>query len=211
MKVKARAKPKLPQMDPGVYMAVCIGVVDLGEQYSEKFKNYSNKVLFIFEFPEERVEVDGEDKPRWMSREFTISQSKKSKLFEFVGSWNGVQYTAESFGEVELFDQIGKPCQLQLVTSESGEYTNIAAVMQLPKGVKVERKETDTYAFDTEEWDDSVFERLPDWIRERIMKSTQYQNSHAPTDAVDFPEEDEQEEMEPETEPEPTKREGVPF
>ena len=201
MKVKARAKPKLPQMEPGVYMAVCIGVVDLGEQYSEKFKNYSNRVLFIFEFPGERVEVDGEDKPRWMSREFTISQSKKSKLFEFVGSWNGVQYTAESFGEVEL----------QLVTSESGEYTNIAAVMQLPKGVKVERKETDTYAFDTEEWDDGVFESLPDWIRERIMKSTQYQNSHAPTDTVDFPEEDEQEEMEPESQPEPTKREGVPF
>ena len=210
MKVKARAKPKLPQMEPGVYMAVCIGVVDLGEQYSEKFKNYSNKVLFIFEFPEERVEVDGEDKPRWMSREFTISQSKKSKLFEFVGSWNGVQYTTESFGEVELFDQIGKPCQLQLVTSESGEYTNIAAVMQLPKGVRVERRETDTYAFDTEEWDDDVFERLPDWIRERIMKSTQYQNSHAPTDEVDFPEEETAEETDPQAKPEP-KKEGVPF
>ena len=87
-------------------MAVCIGVIDLGEQYSEVYKNYANKVLLIFEFPTEMVEVDGEKKPRWISREFTFSTSKKSKLLEFIGSWNGKQYTAESFGEVELFDQI---------------------------------------------------------------------------------------------------------
>ena len=39
MKIKDRAKPKAPPVEAGVYIAVCIGVVDLGEQYSEKFKN----------------------------------------------------------------------------------------------------------------------------------------------------------------------------
>ena len=187
MKVKSKAKPKIPQMNPGVYMAVCIGVIDLGEQYSEVYKNYANKVLLIFEFPTEMVEVDGEKKPRWISREFTFSTSKKSKLLEFIGSWNGKQYTAESFGEVELFDQIGMPCQLQLVASESGEYTNISAVMQLPKGVDIERTESDTYAFDIDEWDDGVFDALPGWIQEKIKKSTEYQKKHAPTDEVDIP------------------------
>ena len=43
MKIKDRAKPKVPPVEAGVYMAVCIGFVDLGEQYSEKFKNYSYK------------------------------------------------------------------------------------------------------------------------------------------------------------------------
>lgn len=29
--------------------------------------------MFIFEIPDERVEVDGEDKPRWLSsRRFTV-------------------------------------------------------------------------------------------------------------------------------------------
>ena len=207
MKVKSKAKPKLPQMDPGVYMAVCIGVIDLGEQYSEAFKNYSNKVLFIFEFPTELVEVDGAEKPRWISREFTVSTSKKSKLLEFIGSWNGRQYTPETFGEEELFDQIGKPCQLQLVTSESGEYTNIATVMQLPKGVKVNRTESDTYAFDMDEWNNEVFEALPGWIQEKIKKSTQYQKDHAPTDEVDVPKE-EPDDPQPETE---KTEEAVPF
>lgn len=40
MKIKDRVKPSLPPVEPGVYMAVCVGVVDLGEQYSEVYKNY---------------------------------------------------------------------------------------------------------------------------------------------------------------------------
>lgn len=190
MKVKSKAKPKIPQMEPGVYVAVCIGVVDLGEQHSELYKNYSNKVLFIFEIPDELVEVDGEQKPRWISREFTMSTSKKSKLLEFISAWNGKQYTPETFGELELFDQIGKACQLQLVASENGEYTNIATVMQLPKGVNVTRKETDTYAFDMDQWSDDVFDSLPGWMQEKVKKSTQYQTMHAPTEVVDMPEAD---------------------
>ena len=49
MKIKDRAKPKLPPVEPGVYIATCVGVVDLGEQYSEKFRNYRNEVQFIWE------------------------------------------------------------------------------------------------------------------------------------------------------------------
>lgn len=80
MKIKERAKPKTPPVEPGVYIAVCVGVVDLGEQYSEKFKNYSNKVKFVWELIVETVEVDGVVKPRQLSREFNISVSKKGSL-----------------------------------------------------------------------------------------------------------------------------------
>lgn len=68
MKIKDRAKPKAPPVEPGVYIAICVGVVDLGEQYSEKFKNYSNKVKFIWELVGETIEVDGEQKPRQLSK-----------------------------------------------------------------------------------------------------------------------------------------------
>ena len=78
MKIKDRAKPKTPPVEPGVYIAICIGVVDLGEQYSEKFKNYANKVKFIWELVGETIEVDGEQKPRQLSKEFTFSISKSA-------------------------------------------------------------------------------------------------------------------------------------
>ena len=30
MKIKDRAKPKLPPVEPGVYIGICVGVIDLG-------------------------------------------------------------------------------------------------------------------------------------------------------------------------------------
>ena len=62
--------------------------------------------------PPKVIEVDGEQKPRQLSKEFTFSISKKGSLRAFLGSWNGKEYGDEEFGEVDLFDQIGKACQL---------------------------------------------------------------------------------------------------
>lgn len=39
--------------------------------------------------------------------------------------------------------------------------------------------------FDMEPWDDAAFEHLPEWAREKVKKSTQYQKLHVPTDSVD--------------------------
>lgn len=184
MKIKDRSKPKTPPVEPGVYIAVCIGVVDLGEQYSEKFKNYSNKVKFIWELIGETIEVDGEQKPRQLSKEFTISTSKKGSLRAFLGSWNGREYGDEDFGEVDLFDQIGKNCQLQVVLNETGEYANVANLMPLPRGVAAPTTNTKPIRWDMERWDDVAFSELPEWIQEQIKKSTQYQKDHTPADSI---------------------------
>ncbi len=185
MKIKDRAKPKLPPVEPGVYIAVCIGVIDLGEQYSEKFKSYSNKVKIIWEIPSETVEVDGKQEPRQLSREFTISSSKKSHLRSFISSWNSKTYSDDEFLEFDLFDQIGLSCQLNVVLNETGEYANVDNVMPLPKGFPAPVSTTETIRWDMDHWDDKVFEKLPEWVREQIKKSTQYQKEHTPTDTVE--------------------------
>ncbi len=180
MKIKDRAKPKVPPVEPGVYIAVCVGVIDLGEQYSEKFKNYQNKVKFVWELSGETVEIDGEMKPRQLSKEFTISANKKGSLRPFISSWNGKQYGDEEFGELDLFDQIGKPCQLQVVLNETGEYANVENLMPLPKGMTAPKPISEFITWDMEKWDDQIFEKLPEWTQEQIKKSTQYQKEHPP-------------------------------
>jgi hypothetical protein len=185
MKIKDRAKPKLPPVEPGVYIAVCIGVIDLGEQYSEKFKSYSNKVKFVWEIPSETVEVDGKEEPRQLFKEFTISSSKKGHLRSFLSSWNSKTYTDEEFLEVDLFDQIGLSCQLNVVLNETGEYANVDNIMPLPKGFPAPVSKTEPIRWDMDNWDDKAFEKLPEWTQEQIKKSTQYQKEHAPTDAVE--------------------------
>lgn len=180
MKIKDRAKPKAPPVDPGVYMAVCVGVVDLGEQYSEVYKSYSNKVKFIWALPSETIEVDGKPEERQLSREFSIATKKNSKLRTFLGGWNSKNYSDEEFMGLDLFDQIGKPCQLNVVLNDTGEYANVESVMPLPKGFPAPVSKTAFFTWDMDSWDDEAFEKLPQWTQEQIKKSTQYQKTHAP-------------------------------
>lgn len=187
MKIKDRAKPKAPPMEPGVYMAVCVGVVDLGEQYSEKFKNYSNKLKFVWAIPSETVEIDGKTEERQLSREFTFSVSKKGNLRSFLESWNSRTYTDEEFGNLNPMEQLGKPCQLQVALNDTKEYSNVTNLMAIPKGMTAPVATTELFAWDMDNWDDEAFEKLPAWCQEQIKKSTQYQKQHAPADTIEAP------------------------
>ena len=188
LKVEDRAKPKLPPVDPGVYIAICVGVIDLGEQYSEKFKNYRNEVQIVWELVGETVEVEGEQKPRQLSRTFSVAASKKSSLRGFISGWNGVQYSDEQFQELDLFDQAGKTCQVNVVLNDTGEYANVDSAIPLPKGMPAPTTDTPFILWNMDEWSDDGFAALPDWVREKIQKSTQYQKQHAPDTEVDFKE-----------------------
>ena len=185
MKIKDRAKPKVPPVEPGVYMAVCVGFIDLGEQYSEKFKSYSSKGMYVWELPGETIEIEGEQKPRQLSKEFTISGSSKSNLRKFIESWNGKSYGDEEFMDFDLFDQVGKPCQLNVVLNESKEYANVDNLMPIPRGFPAPTTNTEQIRWDMDKWDDALFEKLPEWIQDKIKKSTQYQKCHAPAETVE--------------------------
>ena len=184
MKIKDRAKPKTPPVEPGVYMAVCVGIVDLGEQYSEKFKSYSNKVKFVWALPGETITIDGKEEERQLSKEFTLSIGKKGALRGFLESWNGCSYTDEEFGELDLFGQLGKACQLQVVLNDTKEYSNVANLMPIPRGMPVPQSRSEMYTWDMERWNDALFEKLPEWTRDQIKKSTQYQKTYAPVTDV---------------------------
>lgn len=186
MKIKDRARPKVPTVEPGVYFAMCIGVIDLGEQYSEKFKNYSNRVQFVWELPSETIEVDGKQEPKQLSKEFAIATKKNSGLRTFISSWNSKAYTDEEFQEVELFEQIGKACQLNVVLNDTGEFANVDNIMPIPKGIPAPLSSTKPIMWDMDNWDDEVFKTLPEWVQDKIKKSTQYQKEHTPTDSIEI-------------------------
>lgn len=185
MKIKDRAKPKTPPVEPGVYMAVCVGVVDLGEQYSEAFKSYSNKVKFVWALPTETIEIDGKTEERQLSREFTVATKKTGKLRTFLSGWNSKNYSDEEFLELDMFDQVGKACQLNVVLNDTGEYANVESVIPIPKGFPAPTTKTAFFTWDMDAWSDEVFETLPTWTQEQIKKSTQYQKNHAPETTVE--------------------------
>lgn len=184
MRIKDRAKPKTPPVEPGVYMAVCCGVVDLGEQYSEKYKSYSPKVKIVWALPSETIEVDGKTEERQLSREFTIATKKSCHLRTLIGSWNSKNYSDEEWGEFDLFEQVGKACQLNVVLNDTKEYANVDSVIPLPKGFPAPTSKTAFFTWDMDNWDDAAFEKLPAWTQEQIKKSTQYQKDHPSTETI---------------------------
>ena len=207
MIIGQKAKPSVPPVNPGTYMAICVAIYELGEQQlSFKGKTrYAQKIQFVFEIPEERIEIDGEDKARQLSRTFNVSTSKASELRKFISSWLGKTFTDEEFKAFDTDTLLRKNAMIQVVLNDTGEYANIDTIMSLPKGVKASKPEADPIIFKVDEWDDALCETLPDWVKEKLMNSTEFQDSHAPTDEVDFPEE------QPKAEQPREKEEGVPF
>lgn len=185
MKLKDKVKPKLPPVAPGVYMAVCVGVVDIGEQYDQFQKNYKYRMMFVWALPGELVEIDGEMCERQLSKEFTQTYDKRGALKPFLESWNVTTYTEEELAEIELFEQIGKACQLQVSLNEAGTYAKVTNLMPLPKGMPVPESKTATFTWDMDKWNDALFDSLPEWIQNKIKKSTQYQKLHAPETVIE--------------------------
>ena len=186
MTVGSRAKPNIPPVEPGSYLARCVGVVDLGEQeveYKGKTK-YSDKVKLIFELPTERITIDGENLPRQLSRNFTFSVSKKGSLRQFISAWLSRSFTDGEFSEFDLFSLLRHPALLSVVHSEDGQYANIAGAMAVPRGMDVPTAQSDLIRFDTQEWDDSAFDALPEYLQDQLKRSTQYRNMHLPDQEV---------------------------
>lgn len=184
LKIKDRAKPSVPPVEPGVYMAACVGVIDLGKQYSDKFKNYSDKIMLTFELLGETVEIDGEQKPRQISRIFAFARGAKSGLRKFLQSWDGVTLSDEQMENEDLSKRLGRTCQLQIVLNETGDKANIDNVMAIPKGVQTAKPQSEMILFDLEEFDQATFDKLSDWTREAIQKSEQWQKNHASTEVI---------------------------
>ncbi len=207
---KKKTKSSVPPLDADTYPAVCIGVVDLGEQHSEMYKNYQNKVMFLFEICGETVDVDGEAKPRWLSKEFTLSLSEKSNLAKTIASWTGVELTEDTYDVTQL---IGKPAMVVVTVKETdnGTFNDITVIASPPKKMKMPGAESETICFEIENWDDEVFAKLPEWIQNKIKKSTEYQTRLAPDEKIGFKDDNKSGESDGESGESVKKNDEVPF
>lgn len=208
MKLKNKKKPTVPQMEAGTYPGVCVGVYAIGEQeaqWNDKTR-YREELILVFEFPGETVEIEGEEKPRQLSRTFTATTSERGGLRKFLKDWRGKDFKSEDeMGDFELTKLLGQSALISVTLSEKG-YANIGSAMKLPKGMPDPDTDTELLSFDVDEWDDDAFDKLPEWIQNKVKNSMQYKNDHAPDAVVDFPEEDPEDEPEPEDD-----EEDVPF
>ena len=159
-------------LSEGIHHAVCSRIYDLGTQYSEMFKSEAHKILITWEVPGETIEIDGEDVPRIISREYTLSLSKKSNLRPDLEAWRGKRFNEKELQGFNVEKLLGANCQLQIVhvKKEDRTYGNISAIMALPKGTKPLKSFSGAEAYKIENGQNFP-ESTPEWIKKKILNS----------------------------------------
>lgn len=172
---KASGEKKYTPIPEGTYTAICYSVIDLGVQYNEKFGTSSRKVLFTWELPDETIDVEGEQKPKAISKEYTMSLNDKANLKKDLEAWRGKAFTKEELNGFDPRNVLGKACQLQILhkTSAAGNVrANISTIMGLPKGMKLGEPTNPIVYFDLNDPKAiEEFNSLPEWVKAKISQS----------------------------------------
>ena len=181
MKLKSVMKPRTPLVESGSYLAVCVGVLAIGEQYVDRSafggrSDYESQVTFVFELP---TEVGEDGKAKQLSKDLNAVSSLNGTLNKWLSSWNIRNYTRDQLEEADLCEQLGKACSITVEVSESG-FSRVTGVSAIPKGIPIPSTNTPFITFNVEAWDDAAFAALPEWAQNKVKNSTQYQKEHVP-------------------------------
>ena len=165
---------------PGTYPAVCYMMVGIGEQFSERFQNSSKQLIIGWQIPGETIEIDGEEKPRIVTKQYTASLNTKAKLRSDLIAWRGRDFTDEELKGFDIRKIVGAPCMVSVIHKQSSNgkvYANVTGVLALPKGMPKPTVSSpdDFVVYDVESDPLAGIDELPQWIADRIKKSTTYE------------------------------------
>jgi len=159
----------------GLHPATCVSLVDLGNQYSKMYEKMQHKIMLTFEVHDENITIDGEEKPRVISKEYSLSLNEKSSLRKDLESWRGKRFTDAELDGFDVKNVLGKPCQIQVLHSEKSQktYANIASIVSWLRGAEPLGVKSELLYYEIH--DETAFNKLPEWIQNKIKESETYQ------------------------------------
>lgn len=163
----------------GTHVAVCFGLVDLGTQVSN-YEGRETKRHQVWVWWELADEVTEDGKPVTVGGFYTVSLHEKSGLRKTLESWRGRPFTADELNGFHLSNIVNKPCMLTVIheqKKDGGIREKIAGVTAVPKSVKPQpaKSKTVMLSLDDGEFDRVVYDALPNFLRDTILKSDEGQ------------------------------------
>jgi hypothetical protein len=165
----------------GNHVGTCYRVIDLGthvEQFPGNEPKRVHKVMIGWELTDEKMS-DG--RPFVTAQEYNLSSHEKSKFRKHLESWRGRAFTEEELGTFDIARLLRVPCMVDIVHKASSQgdktYANVSTISSLPKALKdkVSPLVNEVLQLDLSNFDRAVYDKLPDWIKEKIAKSPEYQ------------------------------------
>lgn len=168
------------KVPPGCHFAICNMVVDLGIQPGEYMGKPKprHQVYIRWEVPDERTtwEKDGKSQegPCSIGATYTLSLSEKANLRRVLENWRGQPFTAAELKGFDITTIAGKCCQLMVQHDTRGDktYANVTGVMGTSREQKERarnaKSEVGVLIYELDAPDPAVYERLPNWIKEKL-------------------------------------------
>lgn len=163
------------QCPPGVHVARCIKIIDLGTQrgdYQGK-PTIREQVIIQWEVPGALVDTDEGAAPMIVSKFYTNSLGEKANLRADLEMWRGKQFTPEELGGFDLERVLGAPALVNVIHTDTGR-ARVKGVMSLPKGSVCPPAHNKPTAFWLDPWDDNAFMALPEGFRKIIQQSDEF-------------------------------------
>lgn len=167
----------------GNYPARCYQMLQIGtvtEVINGEVKQL-NKVRIGWELPTELKvfkEENGEQ-PLVISDEFTLSMHEKASLRKMLASWRGKDFTEDEAKSFDITKLLGKPCLINIIHKPSKKdptriYEKIGSVSSIPKGMEVPEQMNKTMVLSYDDFNYSIYESLPDFIKDKIKGSLEF-------------------------------------
>jgi hypothetical protein len=182
---------------PGMHLARCYRIVDLGTQTSEYMGTTKKlpKVMLQFEVHSEDETgsplVTAKGEPMSISKNYTASLSDMSTLRKDLTTWRGRDFTAEELGHFELEKILGQWAMISVTKSVGNngkEYTNIANINPVPANIKkagLPEPHNQAQMFTITNADMDLFNSFSEGLRNKIASSPEWQ-SRTTTHASSF-------------------------
>lgn len=170
----------------GTWAAICYRVVDLGTQKTT-YKGTSkeqHKIRLDFEVhdPDQQT-ADG--RPMVIGERYTLSMFDNAALRKQLETWRGRSFQDAELGPngtFQLENLLGVPALISVVHTDKGDrsYANITGIAKLPsqmRGTLPDKPHNEPvfFSLEADEFDQAVYDALPEWLRKIIADSPEYQ------------------------------------
>ena len=172
---KPSKKTDYGRLEDGNHLARIVSVIDFGLQeqtdWQTKEKIDPKKVVMItYETPNETIEIKDkegnvETKPRWISKEYTLSFHEMAALRKVV---NALKPDIESLDEL-----LNIPCMITVGSTATGN-AKIVGVSKPMKGMEVPELFGDSFHFDFSDPNMELFNGLLKWQQEKVKSALDY-------------------------------------
>jgi hypothetical protein len=171
---------------PGMHLARCYRIVDMGTQKSEYQgqTKHLQKVMIQFEVHGEddsgKALVTAKGEPMSISKNFTLSLAEKATLRKDLQAWRGRDFTAEELRGFELKNVLGAWAMITAAKSlgnNGKEYTNIVSINPVPASIKkagLPSGFNQVSMFVIDEPDMALFETFGDGLKTKIASSPEW-------------------------------------